>query len=94
MYVTMLLQCFTPTTAIFVGPLFFGVAHFHHVVERVETGMKLKHALFISCFQFTYTTLFGAYAAFLFAKTGHLAAPFTAHSFLLIIWDFLIFLRL
>ncbi|XP_043255415.1 CAAX prenyl protease 2 isoform X2 [Colletes gigas] len=77
----LLLQCFTPTTAIFVCPLFFGVAHFHHVVYRVKTGMKLKHALFISCFQFAYTTLFGAYAAFLFVKTGHIAAPFTAHSF-------------
>ncbi|XP_016767828.1 CAAX prenyl protease 2 isoform X3 [Apis mellifera] len=77
----LLLQCFTPTTAIFICPLFFGVAHFHHVVDRVKAGMNLKHALFISCFQFAFTTLFGAYAAFLFAKTGHLAAPFTAHSF-------------
>ncbi|KAF3429256.1 hypothetical protein E2986_05048 [Frieseomelitta varia] len=77
----LLLQCFTPTTAIFICPLFFGVAHFHLVVDRVRAGMNLKHALFISCFQFVFTTLFGAYAAFLFAKTGHLAAPFTAHSF-------------
>lgn len=45
----LLLQCFTPTTAIFVCPLFFGVAHFHHVVDRVKAGMNLKHALFISC---------------------------------------------
>ncbi|XP_015588420.1 CAAX prenyl protease 2 [Cephus cinctus] len=77
----LLLQCFTPTTAIFICPLFFGVAHLHHVVERTKTGMELKHVLFISCFQFAYTTLFGAYAAFLFAKTGHFVAPFTAHSF-------------
>ncbi|XP_018350382.1 PREDICTED: CAAX prenyl protease 2 isoform X1 [Trachymyrmex septentrionalis] len=77
----LLLQCFTPTTAIFVCPLFFGVAHFHHVVERVKMGMSIKHALFISCFQSTYTTLFGAYAAFLFARTGHFIAPFAAHSF-------------
>lgn len=97
----LLLQCFAPTTAIFVCPLFFGVAHFHHVVERIKMGMGIKHALFISCewkspiianpgigtspkrrgifygicasisgFQSAYTTLFGAYAAFLFAKTG------------------------
>ncbi|XP_011878629.1 PREDICTED: CAAX prenyl protease 2 [Vollenhovia emeryi] len=77
----LLLQCFTPTTAIFVCPLFFGVAHFHHVVERVKIGMSIKHALFTSCFQSAYTTLFGAYAAFLFARTGHLVAPFAAHSF-------------
>jgi len=45
----LLLQCFTPATAIFVCPLFFGVAHFHHVMERVKMGMGIKHALFISC---------------------------------------------
>lgn len=45
----LLLQCFTPATAIFVCPLFFGVAHFHHVVERVKMGMGIRHALFISC---------------------------------------------
>ncbi|KAG5313645.1 FACE2 protease, partial [Acromyrmex insinuator] len=72
----LLLQCFTPTTAIFVCPLFFGVAHFHHVVERVKMGMSIKHALFISCFQSTYTTLFGAYAAFLFARTGRIILLF------------------
>lgn len=77
----LLLQCFTPTTAIFICPLFFGVAHFHHVVDRVKTGMKIKLALLIACFQFAYTTLFGAYAAFLFVKTGHLIAPFMVHSF-------------
>lgn len=77
----LLLQCFTQTTAIFICPLFFGVAHFHHVVERIKMGMEIKLALFISCFQFAYTTLFGAYAAFLFVKTGHFIAPFIAHSF-------------
>ncbi|KAG7204010.1 hypothetical protein KM043_001872 [Ampulex compressa] len=77
----LLLQCFAPTTAIFICPLFFGIAHFHHVVEGIKMGMEFKRVLFISCFQFVYTTLFGAYAAFLFAKTGHVVAPFMAHSF-------------
>lgn len=45
----LLLQCFTQTTAIFICPLFFGVAHFHHVVERIKMGMEIKLALFISC---------------------------------------------
>lgn len=31
--------------------------------------------------QFSYTTLFGTYAAFLFLRTGHLAAPVAAHIF-------------
>ncbi|XP_015119780.1 CAAX prenyl protease 2 [Diachasma alloeum] len=77
----LLLQCFSPTTAIFICPLFFGMAHLHHVVERTKMGMDFKHAIVITCFQFAYTTLFGAYAAFLFAKTGHFVAPFAVHSF-------------
>ncbi len=32
-------------------------------------------------FQFAYTTLFGMYAAFLFIRTGHVAAPCVAHAF-------------
>ncbi|XP_033216768.1 CAAX prenyl protease 2 [Belonocnema kinseyi] len=77
----LLLQCFSPTIAIFICPLFFGVAHFHHLFERTKMGMELKHALIISCFQFAYTTVFGAYAAYLFVRTGHFVAPFAAHSF-------------
>ncbi|KDR09270.1 CAAX prenyl protease 2 isoform X2 [Zootermopsis nevadensis] len=77
----LLLQCYRPMTAVFVCPLFFGVAHFHHMVERMRSGLDLKRALMISCFQFSYTTLFGAYSAFLFAKTGHFVAPFAVHAF-------------
>lgn len=44
----LLLQCFSPTTAIFICPLFFGVAHFHHVVERTKVGMEFKHAVILS----------------------------------------------
>ncbi|XP_017890193.1 CAAX prenyl protease 2 isoform X1 [Ceratina calcarata] len=77
----LLLQCFTPTTAIFTCPLFFGFAHFHHLVDRMRTGMNLKHAILLSCFQCAFTTLFGAYAVFLFIKTGHFAAVFVVHSF-------------
>ncbi|XP_034942602.1 CAAX prenyl protease 2 [Chelonus insularis] len=75
------LQCFHPYIAIFICPLFFGVAHFHHVFELTKMGVELKHAIIVSVFQFMYTTLFGAYAAFLFVKTGHFIAPFAAHSF-------------
>lgn len=49
----LLLQCFSPTTAIFICPLFFGVAHFHHVVERTKVGMELKSAVILSS-TFTY----------------------------------------
>ncbi|XP_014218642.1 CAAX prenyl protease 2 [Copidosoma floridanum] len=77
----LLLQCFAPITAIFICPLFFGAAHFHHIVENTRRGMDFKTALLRSCVQFAYSTVFGVYAAFLFAKTGHFIAAFTAHSF-------------
>ncbi|GAB0100492.1 CAAX prenyl protease 2 [Sergentomyia squamirostris] len=77
----LLLQTFTPTVAIFLVPLFFAVAHFHHIIERLRSGMDKRTAVTISCFQFTYTYIFGIYSAYLFTKTGHFLAPFVAHAF-------------
>ncbi|KAG5872674.1 hypothetical protein JTB14_012950 [Gonioctena quinquepunctata] len=78
----MLLQCFSPTLAILSCPLFFGVAHFHHLWERINhMGMSLDLALKISCFQFTYTTLFGIYSAYIFHRTGHFISPVIIHAF-------------
>ncbi|XP_023933537.1 CAAX prenyl protease 2-like [Lingula anatina] len=69
-------------TAVFLAPLFFGVAHFHHMVERVRNKhADLKTAFLQSLFQFSYTTVFGAYSAFLFIRTGSLVAPVVAHAF-------------
>ncbi|CAG9804206.1 unnamed protein product [Chironomus riparius] len=77
----LLLQSFTPVTSIFITPLFFGVAHLHHVFERIRTGMDKKTAIIISFFQFFYTSVFGIYSAYLFVRTGHFVAPFIAHAF-------------
>ena len=44
-------------------------------------GAEWKQALFVSVFQMHYTTLFGMYSAFLFLRTGHLAAPVVVHGF-------------
>lgn len=76
-----LLQCFRPIFAIFICPLFFGVAHLHHIMERINSGMDLKTSLILSFFQLFYSTLFGAYSAYLFTKTGHLMSSFIAHAF-------------
>jgi prenyl protein peptidase len=70
----------SPETAVLVAPLFFGVAHLHHAVERVRKGQAVAAAVAVSLFQMVYTTLFGAYSAFLFLRTGHLAAPVLTHS--------------
>ncbi|KAJ3650126.1 hypothetical protein Zmor_021834 [Zophobas morio] len=77
----LLLQCFPPMTAVLICPLFFGVAHFHHMQERIKYGMDFKLAFKIACFQFVYTTIFGMYSAYLLLRTGHFAATFVAHAF-------------
>jgi len=68
---------------VFVSPLYFGIAHIHHLYEfrltHPETPMIA--AVFRSLFQFTYTTLFGWYAAFLYLRTGSLPGVILAHSF-------------
>ncbi|EER28999.1 hypothetical protein D8B26_000739 [Coccidioides posadasii str. Silveira] len=73
----------SPTSIVFVSPLYFGIAHVHHFYE-----FKLTHAyaplgtmLFRTVFQFAYTTIFGWYAAFLYLRTGSLFAVIAVHSF-------------
>nr|CAI5829349.1 unnamed protein product [Callosobruchus analis] len=78
----LLLQSFSPTVAILMCPLFFGIAHFHLMLERIHhLGMSFSQALALSCFQFAYTTIFGVYSSYLFYRTGHLASIFIAHAY-------------
>jgi hypothetical protein len=46
-----LLGYYSPQGAILVSPLFFGVAHFHHMIERIRKGVDVQTAFFISAFQ-------------------------------------------
>ncbi len=57
---------------IFLSPLIFGLSHVHHFYEFRLTHPKVPvaAALLRSAFQLAYTTLFGAYATFLFVRTG------------------------
>lgn len=77
----LLLHSFEPTTAILLTPLFFGLAHLHHIVERHRDGMALSVIAIVSGVQFAYTSVFGIYSAYLFTRTGHFAAPLVAHAF-------------
>ncbi|XP_048885228.1 CAAX prenyl protease 2 isoform X1 [Brienomyrus brachyistius] len=78
----MLVPCAGPLAAIFTCPLFFGVAHFHHVIELLRFGQGTVSGIFLSAvFQFSYTAVFGAYTAFIFIRTGHLVGPVLCHSF-------------
>lgn len=67
---------------ILTTPLFFGIAHVHHVYEKTITkSATLTHAILISSIQFAYTTMFGWLASFLFMRTGSLWICVAVHSF-------------
>ncbi|QPG95768.1 hypothetical protein C2857_001996 [Epichloe festucae Fl1] len=68
---------------IFLSPLVFGLAHLHHFYEfrvthpRTQLGVAVAR----SVLQLSYTTVFGAYATFLFLRTGSLLAVVAVHTF-------------
>ncbi|KAI8993481.1 hypothetical protein BDB01DRAFT_878037 [Pilobolus umbonatus] len=70
---------------IFMSPLYFGIAHLHHMWNHYSQmkGRKdaFKIAFLTTCFQFTYTTIFGWYASFLFIRTSSIYPPILCHSF-------------
>ncbi|KAK9239117.1 CAAX protease self-immunity-domain-containing protein [Lipomyces kononenkoae] len=72
----------SPSKAIFLSPLYFGLAHLHHAYEvYLVQPDALVLALLSSLFQFAFTTVFGWYATFLFLRTGSFWQPFIAHAF-------------
>ncbi|XP_065514194.1 CAAX prenyl protease 2 [Caloenas nicobarica] len=78
----MLLPCAGPRRALLACPLFFALAHFHHVIEQLRFRQGSLGSIFVAAvFQFSYTAVFGAYTAFIFLRTGHLAGPVVCHSF-------------
>ncbi len=63
-------------------PLFFGLAHIHHMFEHVKAGsVSLPQALLNVLIQTTYTSLFGMFSAHLFLQTGHVTSAIVAHAF-------------
>ncbi|XP_047235526.1 CAAX prenyl protease 2-like isoform X1 [Girardinichthys multiradiatus] len=78
----MLVPCTGTTAVIFIAPLFFGVAHFHHIIEELHLGQGSVSDIFLGAgLQFLYTTVFGVFAAFIFLRTGHIVGPILCHSF-------------
>lgn len=68
---------------IFLSPIIFGLAHVHHFYEfrLSHPQVPVSAAVLRSVFQLGYTTLFGAYATFLFARTGSVLAVCAVHAF-------------
>mmetsp|Transcript_13634 Transcript_13634/g.43062 ORF Transcript_13634/g.43062 Transcript_13634/m.43062 type:complete len:328 (+) Transcript_13634:45-1028(+) len=81
--VPMLLEAgFSLPRAIFVSPLFFGVAHLHHLKRYIcDERMPVVAACIQTLVQFAYTTLFGMYTAFIFTRTGHISAAVACHAY-------------
>ncbi|KAL1948736.1 hypothetical protein VTO73DRAFT_10542 [Trametes versicolor] len=73
------------TKMIFLSPLAFGVAHFHHAWDTYNrygrTASAARVALLTTLFQTAYTSLFGFHCAYLFLRTGSLLPPTVSHIF-------------
>jgi prenyl protein peptidase len=65
---------FSPGACVGLAALVFGCAHLHHRLD-------MRSQWLIVLVQFTYTSLFGAYSAYLYMRTGHLLPPLVAHAF-------------
>ncbi|KAF4628741.1 hypothetical protein G7Y89_g9411 [Cudoniella acicularis] len=79
----LLLSHTSNATIIFLTPVVFGLAHVHHFYEFRITHphTPVIGALLRSLLQFTYTTLFGGYATFIYLRTGSLLAVVMVHAF-------------
>lgn len=71
----------SPNQVALVAPLFFGTAHIHHSILKLRQGHSLKTVAISTIFQFTYTSMFGTYAAFAFVRTHSLPAVILSHAF-------------
>ncbi|EJT81778.1 CaaX protease [Gaeumannomyces tritici R3-111a-1] len=79
----MLLARTSVSKTIFLSPVVFGLAHLHHFYEFRLTHPRVPcvQAALRSVFQFAFTTLFGAYATFLYLRGGSLLAVTLVHAF-------------
>lgn len=78
-----LLAKISPSKIVFLTPLYFGIAHVHHFYEFTLTHphTPLLPAIIRTLFQFTYTTLFGWFAAWIYVRTGSIYACIIIHTF-------------
>lgn len=78
----LLIQNLNHVSVVLIAPLFFGLAHLHHIIEGYFTNeLPLGHLIGAHMFQFSYTYIFGVYSSFLFLRTGSLFSCFISHAF-------------
>jgi prenyl protein peptidase len=63
-----------------VAPIFFGSAHLHHAISRWHQA-PLRTILLQTVVQFMYTSVFGAYSAYIYLRTGSVVAIVLSHAF-------------
>jgi prenyl protein peptidase len=68
---------------VFTTPLYFGIAHVHHLYEfrLTHPEVPLVPAVIRTIIQFGYTSLFGFFAAFVYLRTGSVYTAIAAHMF-------------
>lgn len=64
-----------------IVPIFFGFAHVHHATRKLRDGMPMRGVVLTTLAQLTYTSLFGAYASYIYIQSGSLVAIVLVHSF-------------
>lgn len=74
-------RIYSPLSIMLRCPLWFALAHVHHLIERVRLGEKLSFILIGTLLQITYTSIFGAIAAGFLMRTGNIYAPIASHMF-------------
>jgi membrane protease YdiL (CAAX protease family) len=60
----------------------WSAAHMHHLIGLVrQRHLSVAEGLGLVLFQLFYTTVFGAFAGFVYLRTGHTVAPVLCHAF-------------
>ena len=63
-----------------ISPIWFGIAHLHHLRERLRVGQQPLHVtLLTTLLQLTYTSIFGYISALLFMRTGSVFSSVSIH---------------
>jgi prenyl protein peptidase len=73
----------SPKNIVFTTPLYFGIAHIHHLYEfrLTHAEVPVLPAVLRTIVQFTYTSFFGFFAAFVYLRTGSVYTAIVAHMF-------------
>jgi prenyl protein peptidase len=70
---------YSPWMVVWVNPLWFGLAHMHHLIEKIHSGWPVKNALISTAVQLTYTSIFGCIATLLLLRTGSIYTSILSH---------------